>query len=92
MAVYTAVTYALASADTGPSLNSNGVVEWGIKNILPLILLMIGIGIIASARKGRISDNANTLTNVVLGMGVIAGAAVLYGFASSLTDLVFGSG
>jgi hypothetical protein len=92
MAVYTAVTYALASSDTGPSLNSNGVVEWGIKNILPLILLMIGIGIIASARKGRISDNANTLTNVILGMGVIAGAALLYGFAGQLTDLVFGGG
>jgi hypothetical protein len=92
MAVYTAVTYALASSNKGPSLNSNGVVEWGIKNIIPLVLLMIGIGIIASARKGRISDNANTLTNVVLGMGVIAGAAVLYTFASGLTDLVFGSG
>jgi hypothetical protein len=92
MAVYTAVTYAFASSNTGPSLNSNGVVEWGVKNIIPLVLLMIGIGIIASARKGRISDNANTLTNVVLGMGVIAGAAVLYGFAGQLTDLVFGSG
>ena len=92
MAVYAAVTNALAKSNTGPSLNSNGVVEWGIKNILPLILLMIGIGIIASARKGRISDNANTLTNVVLGMGVIAGAAVLYTFASGLTNLVFGTG
>jgi len=87
----TTVTSMLA-ANQGPSLNSNGVVEWGIKNVIPLVLLMIGIGIIASARKGRISDNANTLTNVVLGMGVIAGAAVLYGFASSLTDLVFGTG
>ncbi len=92
MVDYTAVTYALVASNSGPSLNSNGVVEWGIKNILPLILLMIGIGIIASARKGRISDNANTLTNVVLGMGVIAGAAVLYTFASGLTNLVFGGG
>jgi hypothetical protein len=93
MPVYTAVTTALAASNnTGPSLNSNGVVEWGVKNIIPLVLLIIGIGIIASARKGRISDNANTLTNVVLGMGVIAGAAVLYGFAGQLTDLVFGSG
>jgi predicted MFS family arabinose efflux permease len=93
MPVFTAVTTALAASDnTGPSLNSNGVVEWGVKNIIPLVLLIIGIGIIASARKGRISDNANTLTNVVLGMGVIAGAAVLYGFAGQLTDLVFGSG
>jgi len=92
MVVYTAVSSTLTAASTGPSLNSNGVVEWGVKNIIPLVLLMIGISIIASARKGRISDNANTLTNVVLGMGVIAGAAVLYGFAGQLTDLVFGSG
>jgi len=89
MAVTTAVTSVLAQA-SGPSLNSSGVVEWGVKNIIPLVLLIIGIGIIASARKGRISDNANTLTNVVLGMGVIAGAAVLYGFAGQLTNLVFG--
>jgi hypothetical protein len=87
-----AAVNSMIAANEGPSLNSNGVVEWGIKNVIPLVLLMIGIGIIASARKGRISDNANTLTNVVLGMGVIAGAAVLYGFASSLTDLVFGTG
>jgi hypothetical protein len=91
MAVVTVVTSVLA-ASQGPTLNSNGVVEWGVKNVIPLVLLIIGIGIIASARKGRISDNANTVTNVVLGMGVIAGAAVLYGFAGQLTDLVFGSG
>jgi len=93
MAVMNSVVTLLATANPdGPSLNSNGVVEWGVKNIIPLVLLVIGIGIIASARKGRISDNANTLTNVMLGMGVIAGAAVLYGFAGQLTNLVFGSG
>jgi predicted MFS family arabinose efflux permease len=94
MPVHSAVTQALRSAatDTGPTVNSNGVVEWGVKNIIPLILLVIGIGIIASARKGRISDNANTVTNVVLGMVVISGAALLYTFAGQLSDLVFGSG
>jgi hypothetical protein len=89
MAIASAVTSALV-AGSGPDINSSGVVEWGVKNVIPIVLLIIGIGIIASARKGRISDNANTLTNVVLGMGVIAGAAVLYGFAGQLTDLVFG--
>jgi hypothetical protein len=90
-AIHTLVMLA-STTDSGPTLNANGVVEWGVKNIIPLILLVIGIGIIASARKGDISGNANTLTNVMLGMGVIAGAAVLYGFAGQLTDLVFGSG
>jgi hypothetical protein len=89
MAIKSAVTSAFVAGD-GPDINSSGVVEWGVKNIIPIVLLVIGIGIIASARKGRISDNANTLTNVILGMGVIAGAALLYGFAGQLTDLVFG--
>ena len=77
-------------AAAGPTINSTGVVTWGVKNIIPLVLLVIGIGIIASARRGRISDNANTVTNIVLGSGVIAGAALIYGFAENLTKLVFG--
>ena len=88
MAVAFAVQVALSAA--GPDINTNGVVEWGVKNIIPLVLLVIGIGIIASARRGRISDNANTVTNIVLGSGVIAGAALLYGVAGQLTNLVFG--
>jgi len=72
-----------------PGINSAGVVEWGVKNIIPLVLLVIGIGIIASARKGKLSDNANTLTNVLLGLCVIAGAGFLFGFAGQITDLIF---
>jgi hypothetical protein len=72
-----------------PGINSEGVVEWGVKNIIPLVLLVIGIGIIASARKGKLADNANTLTNVIIGLCVIAGAGVLFAFAAELTDLIF---
>jgi hypothetical protein len=75
----------LAVAD----INSDGIVEWGVRNLIPIILLFIGIAIIASARKGKLSDNASTITNVLLGLCVIAGAAVLYGFAGELTELVF---
>jgi hypothetical protein len=88
--VATPIVTGLRAAGTGPTINTTGVVEWGVKNIIPLVLLVIGIGIIASARKGKISENANTLSNVVLGCGVIAGAALLYGFAGQLTKLVFG--
>jgi hypothetical protein len=76
-------------AAPGPGINSEGVVEWGVRNIIPLVLLIIGIGIIASARKGRLSDNANTLTNVLIGLCVIAGAGVLFAFARQLTALIF---
>jgi hypothetical protein len=80
----------LLAASSGPTVNTNGIVQWGVKNVIPVLLLVIGIGIIASARKGKISENANTLSNVILGCGVIAGAALLYGFAGDLTRLVFG--
>lgn len=77
-------------AAAGPTVNTNGVVEWGVKNVIPIILLVIGISIIASARKGRMSENANTLTNVVIGSAVIGGAALLYAFSSAFATLLFG--
>jgi len=77
----------LLAAD--PSINSTGVVAWVVRNLIPLVLLVVGIGIIASARKGKLSDNANTVTNVLIGMFVIAGAGLIFGFADQLTKLVF---
>lgn len=72
-----------------PNINSDGIVEWGVQNIIPIVLLFIGIGIIASARKGQMSQNAMTVTNVLLGCIVIAGAALFYGFADNIASFVF---
>ncbi|GAB3774385.1 hypothetical protein FB382_003736 [Nocardioides ginsengisegetis] len=74
-----------------PQFNSDGVVAWGVKNIIPIVLLFIGIGIIASARKGQMSQNAMTVTNILLGCVVIAGAALFYGFADNIATFVFSS-
>ena len=74
-----------------PKLNSNGIVEWGVRNIIPIVLLFIGIGIIAGARKGQMSQNAMTVTNILLGCVVIAGAALFYGFADNIATFVFQS-
>jgi drug/metabolite transporter (DMT)-like permease len=72
-----------------PRINSDGIVAWGVKNIIPIVMLFIGIGIIAGARKGQMSQNALTITNVLLGCVVIAGAALFYGFAGTLADFIF---
>lgn len=72
-----------------PEINSDGVVAWAVKNIIPIVLLFIGIGIIASARKGQMSQNAMTVSNVLLGCVVIAGAAFFYGFADNIATFVF---
>ena len=72
-----------------PGFNSDGVVSWGVKNIIPIILLVVGVGILAGARKGKMSENALTITNILLGCVVIAGAALFYGFADGIATFVF---
>ena len=74
---------------SAPELNSDGIVQWGVRNLIPILLLFVGIGIIASARKGQMSQNALTITNVMLGLVVIAGAAFFYGFADNIASFVF---
>lgn len=80
---------AAALIAAAPDINSDGIVEWGVKNIIPIVLLFIGIAIIAGARKGQMSQNAMTITNVLLGCMVIAGAAFFYGFADNIASFVF---
>ena len=75
-----------------PDINSDGIVAWGVKNIIPIVLLFIGIAMIAGARKGQMSQNAMTITNVLLGFVVIAGAAFFYGFADNIATFVFAKG
>jgi len=84
--------FTAAVVSAAPDLNSDGIVEWGVKNIIPIVLLFIGIAIIAGARKGQMSQNAMTITNVLLGCMVIAGAALFYGFADNIASFVFARG
>ena len=76
------------AASSGPSINVQGVVAWLVKYIVPIILAVIGIGIMANAKKGRLSDNMSTMTNVFLGLVVIAGGGLFYVFATGLVHLV----
>jgi len=84
------LTTAVLAAD--PSINSDGIVEWVVKNIIPIVLLFIGLAIIAGARKGQMSQNAMTVTNVLLGCAVIGGAAMFYGLGDNIASFVFAKG
>ena len=75
-----------------PDINSDGVVAWGVRNIIPIVLLVIGISIISGSRKGQMSQNAMTITNVMLGCVVIAGAGLFFGFADNIANFVFTNG
>lgn len=82
----------LAVLATEPTINSHGIVAWGVKNLIPIVLLFIGLSIMAGARKGQMSQNALTVTNVLLGAIVIAGAAAFYGLGDQIANFVFSQG
>jgi hypothetical protein len=88
--IVAAVDGSLRAATTDPTVNTSGVVAWGVKTIIPLILLAIGIAIIAGARKGRMAENANTVTNILIGAAVIGGAGLIFAFATQLVTMLLG--
>lgn len=36
-----------------PSINSHGIVEWAVRNIIPIVLLVIGSGSSPALARGR---------------------------------------
>lgn len=77
-------------AQQGPSLNTEGIVGWVLTNVVPLLFVILGVFILAGARKGKMSDNAGTLATALLGIIVIVGAAGFVAFGEGLAGLTFG--
>lgn len=75
------------AADDGPHLNINGIQGFGHK-IIVIILLFIGLAVIASARRSKISDNLSTGANIGIGGAIIGGAAIV-AFGSQIANMIF---
>lgn len=71
------------------ALDSEGITAWVMKNIIPLILLFIGLGIMFAAKKGRWSDTMSTVGIVLIGLVIIAGAAGLRGLGDEIANQMF---
>jgi len=76
-------------AVAGPQVNTSGIVEWVVRLIIPLILLFIGMKIISNSQRGRFSENMGTLSNTIIGLMVIGGAALLFTFANAFVHFAF---
>lgn len=82
------VTYLAAE---GPTINTQGVITWTLRVIIPLIVLFIVIKMIASASKAnQTAQNTTTVVNVFLGLFLLAAVGFLAAFAKDLVALVFG--
>jgi hypothetical protein len=59
--------------------------------ILPLIFVFIALWIILGAKRGKFSDNAATIGNLVVGVVVVGGGAVLLVFLPQIADFILGA-
>lgn len=78
------------AAPAGGGLNSPAIVAWVIKNIIPLIVMFIGLMIILGARKGDYSKTMATVGLVIVGFALIGSVTVLRSFADSIVAVMFG--
>jgi hypothetical protein len=72
------------------AFNSQGLADFLISKILPLILVFIGIGIVAVSRKGNMSQVMTTLIIAVVGLVFIGGAGALVAFGDEIAGIAFG--
>lgn len=70
-------------------LDSQGIVTWVLKNIIPLVLLFIGLGVIWSAKKGDYSRVMATVGIIVIGFIILGSTAFLRAFADNIAGIIF---
>ena len=80
----------------GMTFDSSGIVNWIVKNILPIIIVLCGVGIAFANKKGNYSEVGSRVGILFIGLIVVAGGIVWYAVANDIvgvaTNLVLVAG
>lgn len=88
VAVASLAPLAAPPADPGSStLNTTGVVTFIVSKIVPIILAGIGVILLLSARKQRMSDVFETVMKIVIAFVILGSGTALYKFGGSLVKV-----
>lgn len=70
-------------------INTEGIIQFFLSKIAPILLAILGIIFIARANKGEVSKVLTSSTIAIVGIAFIAGAITLVFVGSSLVDILF---
>lgn len=70
-------------------MNSQGLIAWLLQNILPILLVVIGLGIIAASKKKDMSGTATQVILIVIGAIVCGGAGAFAVLGDNLAAIIF---
>jgi hypothetical protein len=81
------VSVARRAAVSAPSVDPAAVQDWARAHVVVLVVVAVAVVVAVMLVAGRVEGGARSVFNVVLGLGVIAGALLLYGHADQLMGL-----
>ncbi len=70
------------------SVNLSGINDFVVKQVLPIVLMLIGVGIIARGSRGQMSRVLTTSFISIIGLVFIAGAGSLWLFGDFFVNLI----
>lgn len=70
-------------------INTPGIRDWLSTNVIPLIVMVVAIAILVTARqKGRTSENMERVFTLTLGVVIFAAAGSWFLFGDSLRSII----
>ncbi|HKO34021.1 MAG TPA: hypothetical protein VJY85_09770 [Candidatus Limnocylindria bacterium] len=75
--------------EPAPVINTDGIRDFIISKIVPILLAALGVLFISRAGKGEMSRVLTSTGIAIIGISFIAGAAAIAVFGRSLVDLIF---
>lgn len=77
-------------APGGNGVNTDKVLGFFVKNIVPILLATLGVIFIGRAGKGEMSKVMTSSAIAIVGLLFIAGAGAFFFFGEYLVNLIFG--
>lgn len=88
-----AVLAAPSEPPTAPAgsgiVNTDGIVSTLATVIAPIIVAVVGVGILMRASRGQVSQSLTSTFIVVLGLGMLAASGVLFFVGDKIINLIF---
>ncbi|MGI5236459.1 hypothetical protein [Dactylosporangium sp. CA-139066] len=78
-----------SGAPTPKELNTDGILNFFVTKIVPILLAGLGIIFVSRANKGEVSKVLTSSSVALIGIAFIAGATSLFFFGGSIVDLLF---
>jgi uncharacterized membrane protein len=73
----------------GGSLNTDGIRTFAATQVVPILLLILGIVFLGRAQRGEVSRVLTSSVVAVVGLVFIAGAPILWFFGDSISKVIF---